>query len=1176
MDIISQILARFFPGRQKRKWKFVSRRRQVSSIVILMLLVVFVYGGWFFTRSDFVRRNAVSSLEKMTGCRVQIESASLGFFDGVKMTGVKLTLRENGDEPFFSADDLRLKFDLWALITTQKIKPTSIRCSGFELTNTRYLDTSSKTKTDTMDKLLKSAKSKQQTPSEPRLPKNLKLPRIELINGHFRAIENKGDIVTMVYDEPVRCVLEPTADNHYELTIAETDPRKARESHITLDLDINSGKIAPVSGTLVNPLVYFVPGPYYDWIDQYGLRGEFQHQAGPDNSSIYHIRNVSVKIPESQGGFTLAASQGKLVFSKAGVKLENIVGKIREIKSSDFTISGKFEGYSKVSPFEINAKFKSFVLPDAKLLKGPVVATVKRIHRIYKPGGASELDLKFTRNKNREFAFAGIARPQNMTGTYKPFDLPVTNITGEVRFTNRKLEKLDLYAQRGQTRFRVTGSVAGYYKHAGLDLTIAATRLPFDKPLYDALVNLNSKYADTWKTVSPEGEMDAKVKLTQIDRDPILKADIDAMPKGSASMTYSGFKYKLRNLSGLVTLRGDTVKIHKLESFNGSMFASFAGEITGLQKNTPGVDIDITAQKVSVDKKLVSLLPASAQKYLSDLKFSAQAGLLTGKLLLKPGGKFDYNFNLSVNNASLNYKKFPYALKNGSGKIFIKPDLIEVDNLIAKHGKSTVDISAEFLPHKNPVEYIIDITGKQIAFDKQLENALPADAKKQYRKFAPTGVADILAQVATSKTPQKPDEYIVKITPQNASIKFSEFPYPLHKLVGAVVLTPNAIHLDNVKFTNNKMKGSVAGKIELNSENAAGALNITLAKLPIDNVLLSAMPASWKILSQKFKPGGTCSIYNGKFNFSQILRNPKKPRSKSNTQWNWKLLGKVVLNNANVDLGLGKHPITGSFDGVTEHKAGKLILNSKVALAKAKVGNYAMTNLTATMTKSQTSDVIHFADLFGRVFDGVIAGRASARLQDSLSYGMRMEFKDVNLQKFVNAGEPDRKKWSNVTGKLSGKIDIAASAKKSSENQAVGELIISDAKMYKLPVILDVLNVIYLTVPGDSAFNRGVISYHLKGNKLFLREIHLSGQTISVLGSGTMDIKTGKLNLTFLTGQSGKLPRLQNVSDEILRALLKEIVEIRVTGTMKKPKMETINLRSVRELMERLIIKLPE
>ena len=1176
MEFITQISARLFPRRHRRKWKYVSPRRRKSGIVIFMFLVVLLYSGWYFTRSDFVRENAIRALEKMTGCDVQIDSARFGFLEGIQMTGVKVTLKNNGAEPFFTADVLKLKFDTWELLTAQKIKPTFITCSGFELTNTRYLDTASKTKTDTMNKLLQSAKVGKASTKKPKFPADLKLPRIELRNGNFRAIVNQGDVSTVVYNEPVSCTLEPKSKQNYLLTISETRPDKIRESHISLDIDIANSKIAPISGTLVNPLVYFVPGPYYDWIDYYGLHGEFYHQAGEDEgTSIYHIRNVSVKLPEAHGEATLTATRGKLIFAKDGVKIEDVVGSIQGVKSTNFRISGAFEGYSKNSPFQLNVRFPEFKLPAAGRFAGELDATIRNLHDVYKPEGISDLELTFTRDDRGQFAFSGIARPKNMSGTYKGFDLPVHNITGELHFTNKRIKKFDLYAQRGQTRFTVRGTLDGYYQYAGMDLTISATDLELDLMLRRAVVKLDRRYADTWKTVAPAGKMDAKVRLIQPDREPELLAEIDAMPKGFASMRYAEFPYKLNNLSGLVTLRGDTVKIQNLESRDDASQILIEGEIQGLQQGKPSVELMLTANSVPIDDKLIRVLPAQARQQIRELKLTGKTGLITGKILQKNAGQLDYNFSAALLNATLDYDKFPYKLTSGAGKVFIKPGLVKLEDFTAKHGDSTIEASAQFVTSGEKLDYVVNVTGRDVAFDNKLKSALPAAAQLAFSRFKPAGKADIFAQVTSPIKPTEPNDYTIKILPRLASINHADFPYKIANLTGAVVITPDEIAIQNIKFSHDKMTGSVAGIVDISKQRTTGELKLSLQNLQLDKKLLSAMPPSWAKLSKKFKPGGSCSIPNAKFIFSEVVTRPGL-RTEELSNWDWKMVGKVNFIDANIDVGLGKQPITGSFDGTTQNAAGKLILKSKVSLARATVGKYSVTNLTGDMSKALTSDVVHLENVLGKVFDGRIAGKASIWIKDDLKYGLRMEFKDVDMQKFVNAGEKDKAKWSKVIGKLSGKVDIVAGAKAGDSRQAVGEIYITKAKMYKLPVILDVLNVIYLTVPGDSAFNRGVISYHLKGDKLFLQEIHLSGQTISVLGSGTLDMKTGKLDLTFLTGQSGKLPRLQNVTDEILRALLKEIVEIRVTGTLKNPKMETLNLRSVRMLMERLIIKMPQ
>ena len=123
--------------------------------------------------------------------------------------------------------------------------------------------------------------------------------------------------------------------------------------------------------------------------------------------------------------------------------------------------------------------------------------------------------------------------------------------------------------------------------------------------------------------------------------------------------------------------------------------------------------------------------------------------------------------------------------------------------------------------------------------------------------------------------------------------------------------------------------------------------------------------------------------------------------------------------------------------------------------------------------------------------------------------------------------------------------------------------------MMKLPVVLGFLNVFYLALPGESAFHTADVDYYLRGNKLVFREIHLQGAALSMLGAGTMHMKTRKLRLTFLTGPPAKLPRLKALS-EFLEGLSGGLMTVRVTGTLEKPKTRTAPFRDVDTTMREI------
>jgi len=65
-------------------------------------------------------------------------------------------------------------------------------------------------------------------------------------------------------------------------------------------------------------------------------------------------------------------------------------------------------------------------------------------------------------------------------------------------------------------------------------------------------------------------------------------------------------------------------------------------------------------------------------------------------------------------------------------------------------------------------------------------------------------------------------------------------------------------------------------------------------------------------------------------------------------------------------------------------------------------------------------------------------------------------------------------------------------------------------------------------------------------------------------------MKTEMLDLKFLSGPPQKLPRLGGLS-ELLEGFARELAEIHIDGTLAKPRMRTMPLRSLDRLIRDLL-----
>ncbi|MDP6380525.1 MAG: hypothetical protein QF662_04185, partial [Phycisphaerae bacterium] len=127
--------------------------------------------------------------------------------------------------------------------------------------------------------------------------------------------------------------------------------------------------------------------------------------------------------------------------------------------------------------------------------------------------------------------------------------------------------------------------------------------------------------------------------------------------------------------------------------------------------------------------------------------------------------------------------------------------------------------------------------------------------------------------------------------------------------------------------------------------------------------------------------------------------------------------------------------------------------------------------------------------------------------------------------------------------------------------EARGDFHVTDAKLYRLPVVMKMLSLLQLGAGEKTAFHEVSAKFFLRKGRFILEDIQLVGSSLSLHGAGSIE-PGGKLRLSFLTGRKQTKP-FAPVLSELMAGLRKEIVVVEVTGTLKKPK---VQMRSLTEL----------
>jgi hypothetical protein len=112
----------------------------------------------------------------------------------------------------------------------------------------------------------------------------------------------------------------------------------------------------------------------------------------------------------------------------------------------------------------------------------------------------------------------------------------------------------------------------------------------------------------------------------------------------------------------------------------------------------------------------------------------------------------------------------------------------------------------------------------------------------------------------------------------------------------------------------------------------------------------------------------------------------------------------------------------------------------------------------------------------------------------------------------------------------------------------------------KLSPLANLLAVLSLTEPTDYAFERMLIESYLRRNKLLITKFDMSGKNLAFVGSGTMNLTDGDVNLT-LTARGKRVAAAKpSLLQSLTEGLGGAVVRMEVTGKADDPKVETKTL----------------
>ena len=292
--------------------------------------------------------------------------------------------------------------------------------------------------------------------------------------------------------------------------------------------------------------------------------------------------------------------------------------------------------------------------------------------------------------------------------------------------------------------------------------------------------------------------------------------------------------------------------------------------VTGaVSLSTKHFELEASLRELDFQPQLVALLPErlvkdrwwreSVDSLSMQLSFSLSA---SGSMDNLANAKFEVDGN--VRGGRFEHKQLPFPLADISASFTANQTGFEVKSVVARSGGSQFQGSIRVEGWSEQSDYECLVEAEQLVVGRQWQPFLPPDLQSHWQKLLPEGEVDFRAEVMRKKGNTIPK---VSLRCRNVSLTHYRFPYRLDRTVGTVILNNKQLtmHLTGQAGGN---PVQVNGQMQLTDAGSIGHVEVRGREMPIDERLLTAMPARGAEILERLHASGT---------FDFIFRQDRSP-----------------------------------------------------------------------------------------------------------------------------------------------------------------------------------------------------------------------------------------------------------------------------------------------------------
>lgn len=1177
---------------------FVSPVRKTLSASILIALILLISGVWYLLNPKRISALAEILLSHVLDGRVTVQTGHLSLAGTLRLSGVALHTGPGLGlaNTLFSAKQVEVSFNWLGLVTGRlhasrimAIKARANLVNNLDLHHWNY------------EALLKS-RAATATQSQPAgsgaapLPHLRHLPVIILRHAAVQWGQISHGRYTRIGESVVNGRLAPLlgTPRTYGFSVEQVGSQASSPllsgswSLLTHSFTARVKHVA-MTASLRQALPLFAQ-KLWDRLHLAGSLNDLSFHVDPVNGIqlLTHLEQVHLQItsPSRRLGPQVIAINnlsGSVMVSRALLRIRNLSGQVMGV---GFVVSAAdIHGLHSGAPFDVHLSLPHLVIPATypPILHTTAFRVAEGIVSRLRPSGLMNVSIHIQRvSQGATPVVAGEIHCLNVHARYVHFPYPMRKVHGLVTFSNRRIRFVSVDGLAETFPFSLRGYVTIDQDNGPVSLTVSSTHAAFDRRLADCLP---AGIKVVWDKFRPKGWGRFVCHVTRIagsTHAPKIHVHIWPMDVSGA---YVDLPYPLRHVHGELYFTAHKTDIIKLVSPQGPHGTiTFTGTVTYSPDNLADMkpDIHLLAVDVPLTPVLAQSLPSSYGRWVQLLHPTGTVGL-DAKITRGAGGQPDITGSLSMINGTLSPPQLPFALTHVALAAMLTPDSLTLNSLNARAGSAGPTGRAGHI-HVQGVLKQTTAHGVAIAASGSwnhvnltggLPSQVPASWLKAIKTWRPSGqvAGDFKVGLAVDTHTMTGDvtthlnRLTVNLQPHDMTLEHHGLPAPIRNIYGSIL-----IHRKEVAFT--ALRGD-AGHIAFN---VSGRYNLqSKAVVATGSASAPSISSRWtKLLPHKL----------------QRLLSAIQPQA----AWvvNIQSLTYHKLGaKSDLSLALQSH-----FTNLTLAKTAKLSMQSAVVNLQGHFrsdqpqpyifGDFVfqavhlygqqVDSLSGKLITSLPKHRLSIDDIAGKIAGGTFAGHIHLGLDGSHHYHAVLLLNHAELAELLRGATPATTQPAHATttgptsqpqvhtptaapppasqvstGHVTASLDLTGNWGDGDKRQGNGIMLVRHANIYNVPLAMGLLQVATLRLPVSYAFKSAKITYKINNDTVNFSHIELDSPGVNLLGGGSMSLKTKTLDLHFSThsAQGDNIPILS----QIMGLIRSQLLQLRVTGTVKHPKM---------------------